>query len=162
SRALSLRTYALDVFGANTTSRGMTAGPPRSSRTETSRFSGWLISISVRLFEDSTNANVRGAGSSAPGTTIGGDSITPSGTEPNERIVLSVGFTSLGGSCRWMTASSFGLRKKPASSGPAAEKYATTMLLSGATATRSNGEPISYAMVSASGFTVSITHSSGA
>ena len=62
--------------------------------------SGWLASSSVRLFDDSTNANVRGVGSSAPGTTIGGDSVMPSGTEPNERIVLSVGLSSLGGSVR--------------------------------------------------------------
>ena len=54
-----------------------------------------------------------------------------------------------------MTASSFGLRKKPAASGPAAEKYAIAIVLSGDTATRSNGEPISYATGSASVCSVS-------
>ncbi len=89
------------------------------------------------------NANVRGVGSAAPGTAIGGDSEMPSGTAPNERIVRSRGLSSAGARCRSITASSLGLRKKPAASGPAAEKYVTATLPSAAMATRSNGEPIS-------------------
>ena len=78
-----------------------------------------------------------------PGTTIGGDSVMPSGTEPNERIVLSVGFVSLGGCVRSMIASSFGLRKKPVGVGARRREVRDRELLSGETAMRSNGEPIS-------------------
>ncbi len=105
------------------------------------------------------NPNVRG--SPVPGTTIGGESVTPSGTEPNERIVFSVGFVSLGGWVRSMIAISFGLRKNPAASGPAAEKYAIAIVLSGETATRSNGEPIVYATGLAAVFSVSIAQNIG-
>ena len=65
---------------------------------------------------------MRGVAVAAPGTTIGGDIEMPSGTEPNERMVLSVGLSSPGGRVRSTIAISLGLRKNPAASGPAAEK----------------------------------------
>jgi hypothetical protein len=95
--------------------------PPIDSRIDTSRRVGWVASSTVSVLADRMNANVRGVGSALPGMTIGGDRRTPSGTDPNERMVSSAGLAALGGLSRSMIASSLGLRNTPSASAPLAE-----------------------------------------
>jgi len=67
------------------------------------------------------NAKLRGVGSGLPGSTIGGDRVMPSGTEPNDRMVSSAGLLASGERLRSTMASSFGLRNTPSGSVPPAE-----------------------------------------
>ena len=149
SRALSLRTYALAVFGANTTSRGITgvAAEVEPDRDLAARRDAWRRARSGC----SPTARTRTCAASdrrAPGTTIGGDSVDALGhrAERADRLERRVRRRSAAAS-RSMIASSFGLRKKPAASGPAAEKYAIAIVVVGRrprcdrTASRSRRRP---------------------